>query len=129
VREIKVYTDLFNSGLHNGQFNWIPYVRRGCTAIEVERLYTNDQIGPTGGEAYIARFNPGSYADLHEHLGFEVTLVLDGELHNDNGDRYPAGTLVIELPGSAHQVSSPTGCVALVIRDRATKLLAADSPV
>jgi anti-sigma factor ChrR (cupin superfamily) len=127
--ENKVYTDLFDGGLHNGQFNWIPYVQLGYSAVEIERLYISDQTAPVGAEAYIARFKPGSYGDLHEHLGFEATLILAGELHDDNGDRYLAGTLIIESPGSVHQVSSPTGCVALVVRDRATKTVVADSPV
>ena len=127
MRDIKVYRDLFDGGLHNGQFHWTAYVQPGRSAVDVEWLYTGDQTGPTGAEAYVAHFRPGSHGDLHEHLGFELLLILDGELHNDNGDRYPAGTMIMELPGSVHQVSSPAGCVALVVREKATKPIAAES--
>ncbi|MFD7658814.1 cupin domain-containing protein [Actinosynnema sp. NPDC059797] len=121
MRDIKVYSSLFNGGLHNGQIKWAPYVQPGRNAVDVEWLYTQAETGPTGAEAYIAHFKPGSHGDLHEHLGYELLLILEGELHNDNGDRYPAGTLFIEKPESVHQVSSPTGCYALVVREKGTR--------
>jgi anti-sigma factor ChrR (cupin superfamily) len=120
MRDIKVYRNLFTGGLHNGQFSWTPYVQPGRNAVDVEWLYTGDQTGPDGAEAYVAYFRPGSHGDLHEHLGFELLLILEGEMHNDNGDRYPAGTLFVELPNSVHQVSSPDGCIALVVREKRT---------
>jgi anti-sigma factor ChrR (cupin superfamily) len=129
MRDITVYTSLFDGGLHNGQIPWQPYLQPGRSAVDVEWLYTQDQTGPTGAEAYIAHFRAGSHGDLHEHLGFELLLILEGELHNDNGDRYPAGTLFVEQPGSTHQVSSPNGCFALVIREKGTRPLPSDVPV
>ena len=123
MRDITIYTDLFSGGLHNGQLTWTPYAQPGRAGVDVQWLYTADQTGPTGAEAYIAHFKPGSHGNLHEHLGFELLLVLQGELHNDNGDRYPAGTLILEEPTSVHQVSSPTGCIALVVREKGTVLI------
>lgn len=120
MRDIKIYRDLFTDGLRSQHFAWQPYVQPGRNGVEVEWLYTGAQTGPNGAEAYIARFSAGSHGDLHEHLGFELLLVLEGELHNDNGDIYPPGTLIVELPTSVHQVSSPKGCVALVIREKGT---------
>src|ERR1039457_4528216 len=107
MRDIKVYTNLFDGGLHNGQLKWTSYIQPGRAGVDVEWLYTGDETGPDGAEDYIAHFRPGSHGDLHEHLGYEVLLILEGELHNDNGDRYPAGTLFVEQPTSVHQVSSP----------------------
>ncbi|MGM1057954.1 cupin domain-containing protein [Saccharothrix sp. Mg75] len=121
MRDIKVYSSLFTGGLHNGQIKWEEYVQPGRNAVDVEWLYTQAETGPAGAEAYIAHFKPGSHGDLHEHLGYEMLLILEGELHNDNGDRYPAGTLFIEKPESVHQVSSPTGCFALVVREKGTR--------
>ena len=120
-RDIKIYKDLFGNGLHNGQFQWIPYIQQGRSQVAVEWLYTANETGPSGAEAYIANFLPGSHGNLHEHLGFEMLLILSGELLNDNGDRYTAGTLFIEKPNSVHQVSSKTGCVALVSREKCTR--------
>lgn len=50
-------------------------------------------------------------------------MVVDGELHNDNGDVYGPGCLVLEKPGSVHRVSSPRGCTLLVIREKRTEAL------
>lgn len=125
MRDVRVYTDLLAGGLHNGQVKWTEYVQPGRSSVEVEWLWTGEQTGPDGAEAYIAHFRPGSHGDLHEHLGFELLLILEGELHNDNGDRYPAGTLIIEDPESVHQVSSPSGCIALVVREKGTRPLTA----
>lgn len=125
MRDITVYTNLFSGGLHNGQLKWDSYVQPGRSGVDAEWLYTGEETGWTGAEAYIAHFHPGSHGNLHEHLGFEVLLILEGEMHNDNGDRYPAGTLFMEKPGSVHQVSSPSGCIALVIREKGTRAIAA----
>ena len=128
MRDVKIYQDIFGAGLDNGQFTWIPYVQPGRAAVDVEWLYTGEQTGPDGAEAYVARFGPGAHGDLHEHLGFELLIVLAGELHNDNGDVYPPGTLIVELPESVHQVSSPNGCVCIVIREKGTRPIAVDAP-
>lgn len=120
MRDVKIYKDILGAGLTNGQFTWIPYVQPGRASVDVEWLYTGEQTGPDGAEAYVARFGPGAHGDLHEHNGFELLIVLEGELHNDNGDVYPPGTLIVELPESVHQVSSPNGCVVIVIREKGT---------
>lgn len=117
-RDIEVRTDVFGSGLTNGQLLWRPYDEPDREAVDVHWLYSGQDTGPQGAEAYIAHFRPGSHTDQHRHFGFEVMFVLDGELHNDNGDRYLPGTLVVERPGSAHRVSSPHGSKVLVIREK-----------
>jgi quercetin dioxygenase-like cupin family protein len=123
--DITVYRDLFGDGLRNGQFTWKPYVQPGRSAVDVQWLYTAAETGAGGAEAYVAHFHPGSHGDLHEHLGFETLLILDGELHDDNGGRYPAGTLFVVKPGSVHQVSTPSGCIAIVMREKGTRPIAA----
>ena len=59
---------------------------------------------------------------LHEHEGFEHVLVLEGSQEDERG-RYPAGTLVLNPPGSRHSVRSPDGCVALLVWERPIRLL------
>ena len=119
-RPVEVLTDLFGEGLTNGQITWRPYVQPGREAVDVHWFYTGDETGADGAEAYISSFSPGAHGDLHRHLGFEILFILDGELVNDNGARYPAGTLVVERPDSIHRVSSPNGCKMLVIREKRT---------
>jgi acetyl-CoA synthetase len=119
-RQVEVIEDIFGAGLTNGQIQWRPYTQPGRDAVDVHWLYTGDETGPDGAEAYVANFLPGSHGDLHRHLGFEILFVIDGELVNDNGDRYLPGTLVVERPDSIHRVSSPNGCKLLVIREKRT---------
>ncbi|MFM9615550.1 AMP-binding protein [Streptomyces niveiscabiei] len=102
---------------------WQAYVQPGREAVDVHWLYTAEETGPDGAEAYLARFGPGAHGDLHRHLGFELIVVLDGELRNDNGDAYGPGCLVLEKPGSVHRVTSPRGCTLLVIREKRTEAL------
>ena len=49
----------------------------------------------------------------HEHPGGEETFVLDGVLEDELG-RYPKGAWLRNPPGSAHQPSSPDGCLLYV---------------
>jgi len=89
---------------------WEPF-RAG---VDIRRLYQASGDGPT---AFLLRYQPGASVPLHEHLGYEHILVLDGAQSDERG-RYPAGTLVVNPPGSTHQVCSDIGCVVLIVRDR-----------
>ena len=117
ARDVKVYRRLLDGGLDAAQFDWAPLGRAGNVGISVVWLYTANET-TDGAEAYIARYAPGAHDDLHGHLGYELTLVLDGELHDDNGDVYQPGTLVVERPGSVHQFTSPGGCSVFVVREK-----------
>ena len=66
----------------------------------------------------LLRFPPGAHGDFHEHLGYELMLVLDGTLEHSDGDTFERGDLVVEAPGTRHQMSSSTGCTVLAIRTR-----------
>ncbi|QKW21203.1 cupin domain-containing protein [Kitasatospora sp. NA04385] len=119
-RRIEVVEGIFDDGLDGAGITWTPYVQPGRDAVDVHWLYTSEETGPDGAEAYVAQFRPGAHGDLHRHLGFELIVVLDGELVNDNGDRYGRGTLVVERPDSVHRVTSPLGCRLLVVREKRT---------
>ena len=79
--------------------------------VEISRLYGNET---TGASAAVLRYAPGASVPEHVHQGYEHVLILDGEQRDHRGS-YPAGTLIVNLPGTRHAVSSPMGCVALLI--------------
>ncbi|MER6563221.1 cupin domain-containing protein [Streptomyces sp. NPDC001027] len=119
-REVTVLRDVFDPvGLD--ALPWEHWEEPGRVGVDVHRLYLTDGAEP--GAAMITRMAPGAHGDLHEHLGHEMILVLEGELLNDNGDCYRAGDLVIERPGSVHRVSTETGCTVLGVRHAPTRLV------
>jgi anti-sigma factor ChrR (cupin superfamily) len=89
---------------------WQPF-RDG---IEACWLYQNGDHGPAA--AYLC-YAPGARVPAHWHAGYEHVLVLQGSQSDHNG-RHVAGSLVVNEPGSAHEVVSEEGCVALVIWER-----------
>jgi anti-sigma factor ChrR (cupin superfamily) len=89
---------------------WKPF-RDG---VEVSWLYDNGEHGPAA--AYL-RYAPGARVPHHTHAGYEHVLVLQGAQSDRNG-RYGEGTLVVNAPGSSHDVVSEEGCIVLVIWER-----------
>lgn len=95
--------------LLQGEIAWQPF-RSG---IEIHRLY--GEIG-VGRAAALLRYAAGASLPVHRHAGFEQILVLEGAQVDERG-RYGKGTLVVNPPGSQHQVTSPEGCVVFVTWD------------
>ena len=116
AREVDVLTDLLGDGLISGQVVWRPYKEPGREAVDVHWLFTAQDTG--GCEAYISNQLPGSHTNLHRHLGFELVLVLVGEIEDDQGRPYAPGSLLVQRPGSSHRMSSPGGCKILVVREK-----------
>jgi anti-sigma factor ChrR (cupin superfamily) len=85
---------------------WTP-LRPG---IEMFRLYGDP---PANGGAALLRYAPGASLPAHRHSGYEHIFVLAGAQSDERG-RYPAGTLVVNPPGSGHSVSSAEGCIVLI---------------
>jgi anti-sigma factor ChrR (cupin superfamily) len=69
---------------------------------------------PGGPAAALLRYTPGASSPRHRHAGYEHIYVISGSQRDERG-HYPAGTLVVNDPGSEHQVTSDDGCVALLI--------------
>jgi len=82
--------------------------------VEVAWLYQNGAHGPSA--AYL-RYQPGASVPLHWHAGYEHVVVLEGSQSDDNG-RHGVGSLVINPPGSSHDVVSEEGCVVLIVWER-----------
>lgn len=63
------------------------------------------------------RLDPGTPFPHHEHLGDEYVLVLQGELLDSDGSRYPAGALSALPPDTEHEIRAvgPIPCVYLAV--------------
>ncbi|HEX7505287.1 MAG TPA: cupin domain-containing protein [Polyangia bacterium] len=91
-------------------FEWTPY-RPG---VDIHRLYGKGESGPS---AALLQYAPGARIPQHSHPGYEHIFVLHGTQVDIRGT-HSAGTLVVNPPGSSHDVISPGGCVVLVIWER-----------
>lgn len=79
--------------------------------VDIAVLYRDER---TGSSAAILRYAPGAKVPRHEHAGYEHIVVLEGSQRDERGE-YSAGQLVINPPGSAHSVESPSGCLVLIV--------------
>jgi anti-sigma factor ChrR (cupin superfamily) len=102
--------DLHALAAHPERLTWSP-MRPG---IEIHRLYQHGDDGPA---AALLRYQPGTTLARHRHTGFEHIFVLAGSQRDERG-HYQAGAMVVNPPGSAHDVSSPEGCIVLVLWER-----------
>lgn len=112
MRDVLTIRDLL-SPTGRDRVSWQEWIQPGRAGAQIHSLWLTDE----GASAFLVAFAPDSHGDLHEHTGYELMFVLSGRLCNDNGDSYEVGDLIIEKPTSIHQVSSPEGCVLLVVRD------------
>ncbi len=92
---------------------WEPYGSDGRANVQIHRLY-DDRHNGQGPAAALLRYLPGARVPTHLHQGYELILVLEGELINDAGTHGP-GTLEICPPGNSHSLGSDKGCVFLVV--------------
>jgi anti-sigma factor ChrR (cupin superfamily) len=93
---------------------WQPF-RPG---VEVRWMYRVDG----GSSAALLRYEPGASIPRHEHAGYEHIVVLAGSQSDGYGD-YPAGTLIVNRPGSQHRVASPEGCVVFITWERPVRVI------
>lgn len=117
MSQIEVIENVFRSGFELDGLNWIPWEEPGRVSVERHVLWA-----PEGDDedsaGLLLRFPTGAHGDFHEHLGFELMLVLDGVLDHSDGRSFTKGDLVVEGPGTRHQMSSSGGCTVLAIRTR-----------
>jgi len=98
--------------------DWQPF-RPGVAA---HWLYNEGNGGPS---AVLLRYEPGARVAVHEHVGYEHVFVLEGDQYDEDGS-YPAGSFIINPPGTRHSPGSRGGCVALLIYEKAVHFVAAD---
>jgi anti-sigma factor ChrR (cupin superfamily) len=89
------------------RLDWEPF-RKG---IEVSWIY---RTGPDEPSAAFLRYEPGARAPHHLHAGTEHVLVLRGS-QRDLAGVHGTGSLVVNQPGTPHDVVSDDGCLVLII--------------
>jgi len=89
----------------------LPWIRSPETGVDRRML---DRIGDELAKATsVVRYQPGSKFSVHHHEFGEEIFVLEGVFSDEHGD-YPAGTYVMNPPGSSHQPFSEFGCTLFV---------------
>ena len=110
MSEPLVVPDLKEVAAHPERLDWQPL----HPGIDIHRLY---DAGPGGAAAAYLRYRPGARLPRHSHVALEHILVLAGSQEDERG-RYRAGALVVNPPGTAHNVSSAEGCIVLALWER-----------
>lgn len=119
MRGPQILTDLLAGGLDALPFK--AYDQPGREGVAIFPLYDTSDTGPTGPAAALVRYGAGAQVKRHIHPGYELILVLEGELINDAG-RHGPGTLEVCPPGSSHALGSETGCTFLVVWEQPVRL-------
>lgn len=99
--------------LAKGNVQWVRWRGddSGRDRVDIHRLYGSEDAG---GSAALLRYAPNARVPAHQHGGYEQIFVLSGYQRDELGE-YPAGTMVINPPGSSHSIWAPEGCVVLVV--------------
>ncbi|WP_306323853.1 MULTISPECIES: cupin domain-containing protein [unclassified Streptomyces] len=118
MADISYIPNVFRSGFDLDDLDWVPWSEPGRIGVEHHVLWAPDEAQGEDSIGLLLRFPAGAHGDFHEHLGHELMLVLDGVLDHSDGISYVKGDLVVEGPGTEHQMSSRTGCTVLAIRSR-----------
>jgi anti-sigma factor ChrR (cupin superfamily) len=94
--------------LNHHNLDWVASPELGVERKMLERV--GDEVAKATS---IVRYQPGSKFKTHTHdLGEEI-LVLEGVFSDELGD-YPAGTYIMNPPGSSHAPFSESGCTLFV---------------
>ncbi|WP_441250911.1 cupin domain-containing protein [Kitasatospora sp. McL0602] len=118
MSEITVMADVFRDGFEMTDLPWVPWAEPGRVGVEYVVLWGPDEKTGEDSAALLLRFPAGAHGDFHEHLGHELMLVLDGVLDHSDGRSFHRGDMVVEPPGTRHQMSSAEGCTVLAVRAR-----------
>ncbi|WP_267242608.1 cupin domain-containing protein [Streptomyces sp. PR69] len=118
MSEIEYIKNVFRSGFELTDIEWTAWSEPGRVGVEHHVLWAPDEAQGEDSAGLLLRFPPTAHGDFHEHLGYELMLVLDGQLDHSDGASYVKGDLVVEGPGTRHQMSSATGCTVLAIRTK-----------
>ncbi|MET9933465.1 MULTISPECIES: cupin domain-containing protein [unclassified Streptomyces] len=116
--DVTVFRDVLRNGFDQTDLPWVPWTEPGRVGVEYVVLWGPDPAEGEDSASLLLRFPPGAHGDFHEHLGHELMLVLDGTLDHSDGRRFHRGDLVVEEPGTRHQMSSAEGCTVLAVRAR-----------
>ncbi|WP_327355302.1 cupin domain-containing protein [Streptomyces sp. NBC_01304] len=118
MSEIELIKNVFRSGFELTDIEWSTWSEPGRAGVEHHILWAPDEASDEDSVGLLLRFPKNAHGDFHEHLGYELMLVLDGRLDHSDGTSYVKGDLVVEGPSTQHQMSSETGCTVLAIRTK-----------
>ncbi|MEW6612429.1 MAG: cupin domain-containing protein [Pseudomonadota bacterium] len=89
----------------------LPWEPSPSPGVQRRRL---DRLGGESGRATsIVRYDAGAAFPAHAHPAGEEILVLDGVFSDEHGD-YPAGTYLLNPPGTRHAPFTRDGCTLFV---------------
>ena len=94
--------------LNHHDLPWIPSPELG-----VERRMLERHGSEIAKATSVVRYQAGSRFQAHHHALGEEIFVLDGVFSDETGD-YPAGTYIMNPPGSSHTPFSESGCTLFV---------------
>jgi anti-sigma factor ChrR (cupin superfamily) len=87
--------------------------------VDIHTLWGNP---PHSAGGALLRYAPGASIPAHAHAGYEQIFVLAGAQSDERG-HYPAGTLMVNPPGTSHAVHSAEGCLVLIVWERGVNAL------
>ena len=94
--------------LNHHDLHWVSSPEPGVRRLMLDRV--GDEVARATS---IVRYEAGSRFASHSHdLGEEI-LVLEGVFSDETGD-YPAGSYIMNPPGSSHAPFSKSGCLLFV---------------
>ncbi len=117
VSDDLVLRDLLEPALLAKNIPFREFIEPGRKNVECFPLYTTEQTGPDGPTAMLVRYRPSATNQRHIHTGYELILVLDGELEDDHGT-YGRGSMIVSPPGSSHAAFSTKGCTVLIVWEK-----------
>ncbi|WP_371617039.1 cupin domain-containing protein [Streptomyces sp. NBC_00454] len=129
MTDIELIKNVFRSGFELTDITWSTWAEPGRDGVEHHILWAPDESVQEDSVGLLLRFPPGAHGDFHEHLGYELMLVLDGQLDHSDGDSYLKGDLIVEGPSTQHQMSSATGCTVLAIRTKPASVRTPQKPI
>jgi anti-sigma factor ChrR (cupin superfamily) len=94
--------------LNHNDLPWLPSPEAGVQRRMLDRR--GDEVARATS---IVRYEPGAQFAAHVHDRGEEIFVLEGVFSDETGD-YPAGTYIMNPPGSHHAPFSETGCLLFV---------------
>ncbi len=104
------------------EINLVPLNKHGRIGAEIHSLYSTIETGCGGPAAAIVRYLPGATAALHNHLGYEIIYILEGELKTAEGV-FLKNSIILMEPNTRHAPRSEKGCLALVIWEKPVEVV------
>ncbi len=94
--------------LNHNDLPWVPSPEAGVQRRMLDRR--GDEVARATS---IVCYEPGTKFAAHTHDRGEEIFVLEGVFSDETGD-YPAGTYIMNPPGSSHAPFSESGCLLFV---------------